>query len=208
MPVKYEKIVNGPFQENCYLVYDSKNMKGIFIDPGYEAARLMDAADKLGVEVQAIYNTHGHIDHVGAVNTIVNKLKIPFALNMQDEPILNSLSSQAAMFGIGLDIEKPLVSIEIVDNDKFKIGNIEATAIYTPGHSPGGVCFLIGNFCFSGDTLFSGSIGRSDLMGGDGRLLISSIERRLMVLPDETIVLPGHGPSTTIGHERKYNPFL
>lgn len=207
MALKYEPIVNGPFQENCFLVFDDDTGKGIFIDPGAEPERLMSRARSAQVEIIGIYNTHGHIDHVGGVAVIKETLKVPFAMHSEDGFLLQSLPDQARMFGIkGAEI--PDIDIHLKDGDTVEVGSLKARVIHTPGHSPGGVCFAFDTTVFVGDTLFAGSIGRSDLPGGSLDTLLSSIKERLLGLGDDVIALSGHGPSTTIGEERLYNPFL
>ncbi len=207
MQLQVETIVNGPFQENCYLAYDEATKRGIFIDPGAEPDRLMRIAQKLGIEIIGIYNTHGHIDHAGAVQPIKDALKVPFALHPGDEFMLQILPDQARMFGVE-DVAIPAVDIPLAHNDTFVIGGLTATVIHTPGHSPGGVCFVVGETIFVGDTLFAGSVGRTDLPGGSTKTLIESIQDRLLCLDDGVRVFSGHGPSTTIGKERRTNPFL
>ncbi len=207
MSLKIETILNGPFQENCYIVYDEITAKGVFIDPGAEPERLMKAASRLKIDIIAIYNTHAHIDHAGGVETIKRAMKIPFAMNTEDDFLLKILPDQARMFGVPV-ADIPTVDIPLKHNDSFVVGNLNATVIHTPGHTPGGVCFLFGRDLFSGDTLFAGSIGRTDLPGGSSKMLIDSINTRLLCLSDEVKVYPGHGPSTTIGFEKRRNPFL
>ena len=207
MTFKYETIVNGPFQENCYLIFDDELKKGVFIDPGAEPERLIRTASFLGIQVEAIYNTHGHIDHAGAVAAIKQKLEIPFALHPADRFLLDSIPAQAKMFGLGA-VGIPTVDRELVDGEKIEIAGHSATVVHTPGHTPGGVCFLFDAFAVVGDTLFAGSIGRTDLPGGSYEQLISAIKERLLVLDDNLRVLSGHGPATAIGVERRYNPFL
>jgi glyoxylase-like metal-dependent hydrolase (beta-lactamase superfamily II) len=207
MPLKIETIVNGPFQENCYLVWDDATREGIFIDPGDEPGRLLQTARFLSVEVKAIYNTHGHIDHAGAVAAMVKELKVPFALHGDDEFLLESIPGQARMFGLP-PMEIPAIDVVLADGDTVSVGGHEGTVIHTPGHTPGGVCFHFGEAIFVGDTLFAGSIGRSDLPGGSHRQLIESIKTRLLILGDSVRAYSGHGPVTTIGEERAHNPFL
>jgi len=207
MPLKIETIVNGPFQENCYLIWDDKSMEGAFIDPGDEAPRLIQTARFNKIEVKAIFNTHGHLDHAGAAAAIQEELKIPFALHPEDAFLLDHMPDQARMFGLP-PMEIPKIDRELADGDTVKVGSFEGTVIHTPGHTPGGVCFHFEDVIFVGDTLFSGSIGRSDLPGGSHRQLIESIKKRLLPLDDEVKALSGHGPVTTIGAERAHNPFL
>ncbi len=207
MTLKFETIVNGPFQENCYLIWDDESKKGIFVDPGDEAERLVRTAKFLEVEIEGIYNTHCHIDHAGAVTKIKEMLDVPFAIHPEDEFLLQGLPAQAQMFGLGA-IEAPVPDKMLADGEKLTLAGHEATVIHTPGHSPGGVCFLFNDFVVVGDTLFAGSIGRTDLPGGSMPQLLDAIKKKLFVLDDDLRVLCGHGPATSIGVEKKHNPFL
>ena len=207
MTVKFETIMNGPFQENCFLIWNDDTKKGIFIDPGDEPEKLMRSASFLNIEIEGIYNTHAHIDHAGAVAAIKKKLGVPFALHPEDRPLLDRMPQQAQMFGLP-PMEVPTVDTELSHGDKLAILDTEITVLHTPGHSPGGVCFLFDDFVFVGDTLFSGSIGRTDLPGGSYEQILDSIRTHLLVLDDNLKVLTGHGPATTIAMERKFNPFL
>ena len=207
MTLKFETIVNGPFQENCFLIWDDETKKGFFVDPGDEAEKLLRTANFLNIEIEGIFNTHGHIDHAGAVAVMKRKLDVPFAIHPDDKFLLENLPGQARMFGLG-EIEAPTVDRDITDGEKLLLAGHEATVIHTPGHSPGGVCFLFNDFIVVGDTLFAGSIGRSDLPGGSMEQLMSSIKERLLPLDDNLKVLCGHGPMTSIGVERSHNPFL
>ena len=207
MSLKVETIVNGPFQENCHLLYDGEEMSGIFIDPGDEPERLMDIANKLGVRILGIYNTHAHIDHVGGVQAVKDALGVPFALHPDDAPLLQAVPDQARMFGVAVSAV-PEVDTLLSDGDTIAVGSLTGKVIHTPGHSPGGVCFLFGDDLFVGDTLFAGSVGRTDLPGGSTGTLIESIQTRLMPLSDEVRVYSGHGPNTTIGRERIGNPYI
>lgn len=207
MALKIETIVNGPFMENCFLAWDEDAMKGILVDPGSEAERLVRTAGFLNVEVEGIFNTHAHIDHAGAVAEIKKQLGVPFALHPEDEFLLAGLPDQARMFGLP-PIAVPEVDRRLAEGDEIQVGGLTGTVIHTPGHTPGGVCFLFGDSVFVGDTLFAGSIGRTDLPGGSLPQIIASIKDKLLVLDDDVRAYSGHGPATTIGSERKYNPFL
>jgi hydroxyacylglutathione hydrolase len=207
MALQYDTIVCGPFQENCYLVFDDTTHQGIFVDPGAEPERLIRIAASKGVEIIGIYNTHGHIDHVGAVSVIKEKLGVPFAIHPDEQMVLESVPAQARLFGVS-SIVVPTIDHLLSDGDRFNVGALEAKVIHTPGHSPGGVCFVFEDAVFVGDTLFAGSIGRSDLIGGSLSALLTAIKSRLLTLEDDVVVLPGHGPATTIGEERTHNPFL
>ena len=207
MPIQFETIVNGPFEENCFLAWDDATMAGILIDPGSEPDLILSRVEARGVRLDGIFNTHGHLDHTGAVAAISRRLGIPFALHPADRPLVASLPVQARMFGLP-EVESPEVDIEIVPGEDIAIGGCQARVLYTPGHTLGGVSFVIDELAFVGDTLFLGSIGRTDLPGGSYPELIQSIVEQLLPLGDDTQVLTGHGPATTIGFERAHNPFL
>lgn len=207
MTLKYEVVVNGPFQENCYIAWEEGTRKGALIDPGDEPRLIAEAAARLGVTIEAIYNTHAHIDHTGAVAELKSMLKVPFALHEADVPMLDGLPVQARLFGLS-PIQAPSVERLLRHGDIIKIGNIEGKVLHTPGHTPGGSCFWFDKVVFVGDTLFAGSIGRTDLPGGNHEQLLAAIRRELLTLPEDTVALSGHGPATTIGLEKQRNPFV
>jgi hydroxyacylglutathione hydrolase len=207
MALRVETIVNGPFQENCYLVHDDQARTGAFFDPGCEAERLLRTASFLGIPVEAIFNTHGHIDHAGAVAEIAEATGAPFALHPDDRFLLDAMPGQARMFGLP-PVRVPKVDRDLAAGDEIAVGGHTARVIHTPGHTPGGVCFLFEDFIIVGDTLFEGSVGRTDLPGGSTEQLLLSIRDGLLTLDDDLRVLCGHGPATRIGEERRYNPFL
>jgi hydroxyacylglutathione hydrolase len=207
MALKVETLVNGPFQENCYLLYDDGSKTGAFFDPGCEAERLLRTASFLGITIEAIFNTHGHIDHAGAVVEMVEATGVPFALHPDDRFLLEAMPGQAQMFGLP-PVRVPKVDRDLAAGDEIEVGGHRARVIHTPGHTPGGVCFLFDDFVIVGDTLFEGSVGRTDLPGGSTEQLLLSIRDGLLVLDDDIRVLCGHGPATSIGEERRYNPFL
>jgi len=207
MTLKVETIVNGPFQENCYLVHDDETRTGAFFDPGWEAERLLRTASFLEITVEGIFNTHGHIDHAGAVAEVAEATGAPFAIHPEDRFLLDQMPGQARMFGLP-SMGVPQVDRDLVAGEEIMVGGHAAKVIHTPGHTPGGVCFLFDGFVIVGDTLFQGSIGRTDLPGGSTEQLLLSIRDGLLTLDDDLRVLCGHGPATTIGSERRYNPFL
>jgi hydroxyacylglutathione hydrolase len=207
MTLKIEMIVNGPFQENCYLVWEEESKAAIFIDPGDEAERLLRTARFEDLDVRGVYATHGHIDHAGAAAAVCEALRVPFAIHPADAFLLEGLPDQARMFGLP-PIAVPRVDRELKEGDAVEIGGARGEVICTPGHTPGGVCFRFGDVVFVGDTLFAGSVGRTDLPGGSTRQLLQSIRERLLVLPDGVRAFSGHGPATSIGYEKKHNPFL
>jgi hydroxyacylglutathione hydrolase len=204
-----EMLTVGPFQENCYIIGDEGTGEGALIDPGDEAARIALAAEQTGLEIGEIIITHAHIDHVGAVAALADEYACPVLMHSEAEPMLRQLPTQAMMMGLRFG-KVPAVDRYIEDEEVLEVGGIGLRSLYTPGHAPGHLAFYFDGegLVFAGDALFAGSVGRTDLFGGDMELLLRSISKRLMTLPDETRVLPGHGPETTIGAERANNPFL
>ena len=204
-----EMLTVGPFQENCYVIGDEQTGEGALIDPGDEAARIALAVEQTGLEIGQIIVTHAHIDHVGAVAALVDEYACPVLMHAEAEPMLEQLPTQAMMMGLRFG-KVPGVDRHIEDEEVLEVGGLRLGSLYTPGHAPGHLSFYLEGerLVFAGDALFAGSIGRTDLFGGDTELLLRSISERLMTLPDETRVLPGHGPKTTIGAERANNPFL
>jgi hydroxyacylglutathione hydrolase len=207
MTLKYETIVNGPFQENCFLLWDEASKDAAFIDPGDEPDRLLARSRSLGLKVKAIFNTHAHLDHAGAVAAIQKELGAPFALHPKDEFLLAQMPAQARMFGLP-PMEIPTLDRHLAHDDTIEVGGCTARVLHTPGHTPGGVCFEFDEVIFVGDTLFAGSIGRTDLPGGSLDEILASIKERLLVLGDDLVVETGHGPPTKIAVERVHNPFL
>jgi glyoxylase-like metal-dependent hydrolase (beta-lactamase superfamily II) len=199
----------GPFQENCYVVGDEATGNGALIDPGDEGARIAAAVERTNLDISKIILTHAHIDHVGAVVDLVKEYSCPVFAHEDSKPMLEQLPMQAVMMGMKfgeiLKIDKFIEDEEIVE-----VGGLRLRSLYTPGHSPGHLAFYIEGegVVIAGDALFAGSVGRVDLPGGDGPTLLKSIEDRLLTLPDDTAVHPGHGPDTTISRERETNPFL
>lgn len=204
-----EKLTVGTFQENCYILGDEASGSGVLVDPGDEAVRIALAVEKTGLEIEKILLTHAHIDHVGAVTALVEEYGCPVLAHRESEPMLEQLPTQALMMGLRFG-KVPKLDGYIEDEEEIEVGGLRLRALYTPGHAPGHLAFYLQSegVLLSGDALFAGSVGRTDLPGGDAGLLMRSIKERLLVLPDETAVHPGHGPQTTIGNERAYNPFL
>ncbi len=204
---KISRYIVGPFATNCYLVQNHESGKGVIIDPGGDADVILDAIRASGMEPVAILLTHGHIDHLMAVPEIQTRYNLPVYVHEAERPMLASVSIQAEMFGLP-NMPSPEVSVWLKEGDLQIKGGLTFGVIHTPGHSPGGCCYLMEDGIFVGDTLFESSIGRTDLPGGDYDQLIRSIKEKLFTLPDETIVYPGHGGFTSIGQEKRYNPFL
>jgi hydroxyacylglutathione hydrolase len=204
-----EMLTVGPFQENCFILGDEASGAGAVIDPGEDAARIAMAVEQTELEIGSIIVTHAHIDHVGAVTALVDEYACPVLMHAEAEPMLNQLPTQAMMMGLRFG-KVPSVDRYVEDEEVLEVGDLRLRSLYTPGHAPGHLAFYVEDegFVLSGDALFAGSVGRVDLPGGSMEVLMRSIEERLLTLPDETTVYPGHGPRTKIGDERVSNPFL
>ena len=200
----------GPLQCNCTLLGDEATGEAIVIDPGDEIARIQRRLTELGLKVKQILITHAHIDHVGGALKLKRLTGAPILLNENDLPLLAMMDKQAAWLGLATPPDTAPPDESLIDGQTVGLAGYPATVIHTPGHTQGSVClhFAPLKMLIAGDTLFAGSIGRTDLPGGDGEQIIESIHSRLLTLPDETRVVPGHGPVTAIGAERTSNPFL
>lgn len=202
--------VVGPLQCNCTLLACEKTREGVLVDPGDEAPRLMAGLKENGVTIKYLLHTHAHFDHIGATGALKAHTQARICLHQADQFIYEKLPLQGQMFGMQFDAAPPIDHF-LSDEEVLRFGEHSLQVIHTPGHSPGGVCFKLttgDESLFSGDTLFQGSIGRTDLWGGDYDLLIRSIKNRLLILNDDISVIPGHGPQTLIGKEKRNNPFL
>jgi len=199
----------GMLQCNCTLMGDAEAGEAIVIDPGDEVSRIYGRLTDLGLKLKQILITHAHIDHVGGALKLKKLTGAPILLNENDLPLLKMMHIQAGWLGMP-EPETAPPDASLADGMRVGLGSFPAQVLHTPGHTPGSIClhFAPLNLVIAGDTLFAGSIGRTDLPGGDGRKILSSIASRLLTLPGETRVLPGHGPDTTIGEERESNPFL
>lgn len=205
----HEIIPVGPLQCNCSVIGDESTRQAMVIDPGDDVKDVLALVNKHGLTVKQIVVTHAHIDHVGGAMKLRQITGAPILLNQNDYALLKMLDVQAAWVGMAspgrVEIDQPLA-----EGDKVRAGGLEATVLHTPGHTEGSVClyFPAQEKLIAGDTLFAGSIGRTDLPGGSLEKIMKSLHQRVLALPDETIVVPGHGPLTTIGEERESNPFL
>ena len=205
--MKIVSIPNGRFVENCYLVIDEAGGECAVIDPGEEAGLITHKIAAGGVKPVAIWVTHAHIDHVLGVARLKADTGAPVSLHPADRPLYDHVREQAIAFGMRA-APLPAPDRELGHGDVLRVGTLEFRVRHAPGHSPGSVVFEGHGVAFGGDVLFQGSIGRTDLPGGDFETLLKSIERELLTLPDSTIVYCGHGPETTVGRERRANPFL
>ena len=204
--MKIETLTVGPLGVNCYILHDGKG-KGVVIDPGDEGAQIMATVKRLGIKVTHIINTHGHFDHIGANGYLKEATGAPLLIHDSDAEMLDRADIAAARFGLKAD-PSPAADRLISDGDTIESGSMELAVIHSPGHSPGGICLHTAEFLITGDTLFAGSIGRSDLPGGDQDQLLESVRSRLFVLGDTVEIYPGHGPTSTIGYEKNHNPFF
>ncbi|MBA2293111.1 MAG: MBL fold metallo-hydrolase [Gemmatimonadales bacterium] len=201
-------IENGSFVENTWLVIDDATLEAVVIDPGEEHARILGEIARRDLTVTAIWLTHAHIDHIWGVDAVRAATGAPVWLHPADRRWYDSLPEQGKMFGIDNLPRLAAPDHSFSDGDSVSLGAYRFDVRHAPGHAPGHVAFIGHGLAIAGDVLFEDSIGRTDLAGGDHAQLLESIHRVLLVLPDETRVLPGHGPETTVGRERRLNPFL
>jgi hydroxyacylglutathione hydrolase len=201
-----EQLTLGPIQANCFIVGCEKTHQAAVIDPGDEADKILVALAKSALKVTHIINTHGHFDHVGANRRIKTTTGAELLIHRLDAPMLGHLSASAAAWGLKAE-DSPRPDRELEDGDTVAFGDITLKVIHTPGHTPGGIALYSDGCVFVGDTLFAGSIGRTDFPGGDFDTLIASIQTKLFALPDDVRVYPGHMGTTTIGREKRENPF-
>jgi len=206
--VKIVQIPNGIFVENCYLVVDEEARECAIVDPGEAAGLILAKVQETGAQPVGIWLTHGHLDHVLGVPSIAAATGAPVWLHPADRPLYDAVPEQAAWFGLASPGRLPAPDQQLSHGMRVPVGHLSFEVRHTPGHSPGSVCFVAPGVVLGGDVLFAGSIGRTDLPGGDFETLIASIERELLPLSDDTILYSGHGPETTIGRERRTNPFL
>ena len=200
-----KSIAVGPLQANCIIVADDASKKAIVVDPGDESDRIVGIVNEMGLTVEVIVCTHGHFDHIAVVGDIKNQTGARVAIHHDELPLYYGAKDMAAFWGHSMDAP-PDPDILLSEGDTLTIGDLNFSILHTPGHSPGGICLYGGNTVITGDTLFKGSVGRTDFYGGDMEKLKQSF-RRLLALPEDTNVLPGHGPATTIGREKKENMF-
>ncbi len=202
-----KNVVVGPLEVNCFILVCEDTKEAAIVDPGGDEDEIIKAVETDALNPRFIINTHAHFDHVGAVKKIQEHFKIDFFLHKEDQFLIENLDEQSTAFGLDR-VPKPEVNKSVKDGDKISLGQNVIQVIHTPGHTPGGVCYYVDNSIFVGDTMFAGSVGRTDFPFSSHDALIKSIKEKLFPLGDGVIVYTGHGPSTTIGNEKRYNPFL
>lgn len=197
----------GPIMANCFILGCEETFESVVIDPGDEADKILLSLAELKLKVKYILNTHCHFDHVGGNRRMKEVTGAEILIHSLDAPMLTHMGEAASGFGLRIE-ESPPPDRELAEGDVVSFGRIDLKVIHTPGHSPGGVSFFAGDSVFVGDTLFAGSIGRTDFPGGNYDTLIASVREKLFVLGDDVNVYCGHGPQTTIGQEKRFNPFF
>jgi len=204
-----EFVVVGPLSVNCFILGCEETKEGIIVDPGADAGEIIAAVERLGLTIGMVINTHGHFDHVGANRAILQRFGARLLIHAEDAPMLNRVSDTARAYGLNAE-NSPQPDEFLVNDMELKFGSIGLKILHTPGHTRGGCCLYLAEqkLVITGDTLFADSIGRTDLPSGSHEQLLSSISTRLFTLPDDVIACPGHGPDTTIGHERQFNPYF
>ncbi|MEW6110421.1 MAG: MBL fold metallo-hydrolase [Nitrospirota bacterium] len=204
--MKIENIMVGPLQSNCYIIYDEKSLEAIVVDPGDEPEKIISVIEDKKLKINYIVCTHGHFDHIGAVANLKEKTGAKIIINKNDIEIYMSAKDQAAFWGYDIE-QPPEPDIYVMEGDEIFCGNLKFQVLHTPGHSPGGISLYGENIILTGDTVFAGSVGRTDFYGGSIEELKKSF-RRIISLPPETRILPGHGEWTKIIEEKKSNFFI
>jgi glyoxylase-like metal-dependent hydrolase (beta-lactamase superfamily II) len=197
----------GPIMANCFIVGCPETREAVVIDPGDEADRILFELAESRLKVVHIVNTHGHFDHVGANRRMKRATAAPLSIHALDAPMLQHLARSAAAWGMSAE-DSPAPDNLVAEGDRLAFGHRAMTVLHTPGHTPGGISLLVDGHLFVGDTLFAGSVGRTDFPGGDFDTLRASIQKKLFTLPDDVRVHTGHGPDTFIGEEKRSNPFV
>ncbi|MEW5953988.1 MAG: MBL fold metallo-hydrolase [Bacillota bacterium] len=202
-----EGLAVGGMGSNCYIIGCDQTKEAAVVDPGAEGRRILDRLGRLGLKCTKIILTHGHVDHIGALREVLEATGAEVLIHELDGDMLTSPSKNLSMF-MGALLKFKGADRLLKDGDNIQVGTVNLEVIHTPGHTPGGICLKVGDDLLTGDTLFAGSIGRSDFPGGNHNQLINSIKTKLLDFPGKTRVFPGHGPASTIDEEKRFNPFL
>lgn len=205
-PIVTKRVV-GPLQTNCFILHCPETAEAVIVDPGGDASLISETIHELALNPVLIISTHGHSDHIAGVAELKRLYNIPFAIHESDQEIVSLSVKEAPLWGMGR-IERPQIDRFIAEGESVSFGTVSGEIIHTPGHTPGGISIVFDGIVLVGDTLFKRSVGRTDLHGGDTRVLLDSIKNKLFALSDDTEVLCGHGPDTTIGEEKRENPFI
>jgi hydroxyacylglutathione hydrolase len=208
-PMIFDTIVVGALGVNSFILADADAKVGVIVDPGADTDKILALVKAKGLQITTVINTHGHFDHVGGNKAVLAATGAKLLIHREDEPYLSRAGQTATQYGLAAE-NSPAATAYLEDGQVITFGRHEIRVIHTPGHTQGGCCLYLPEVgkLISGDTLFAESIGRTDLPGGSQEQLQSSIRTKLFTLPDETSVYPGHGPATTIGHEKRYNPYV
>ncbi len=206
-PIRVHVMETGPLAANAYIVEHVPTKKAVVIDPGDEAEEILAGIRERELSVEAILLTHGHFDHVGAAGAVREGTGAKVHVHAADVERLRTARRQGMMFGLWVP-ETPPPDVLVAEGDIVRLADRVFRVVHTPGHTPGGVSYLMEGMAFVGDLIFAGSIGRTDLPGGDYDSLIAAVREKIFVLPDDTVLFPGHGPATTVGREKRTNPFF
>lgn len=202
-----EHLAVGPLQVNCFLVACPRTRDALVIDPGDEPERILRLAEQVGFQIRKVVNTHGHFDHVGGNQTLVSVSGAQLSIHADDLRLLRNAETHARAYGLQTTASPPPDRL-LQEGDCIEVGTLSFRVVHVPGHSPGGISLYGHGHLFVGDILFAGSVGRTDLPGGDHETLISGIREKLLILPEQTLVHTGHGPDTTIAREKHSNPYV
>ena len=201
------QFVTGPLETNTYLVADRDAGEALVIDPGGEPGEILAFLAKERLTCRLIVNTHGHFDHISGNRALKSATGASLLVHEGDLPMFNDAAAHARLFLMRAE-NSPPADLLLADGAEVQVGAVRLRVLHTPGHSPGGITLVAPGVAFCGDLVFHGSVGRTDLPGGSERVLLDSIRRHIMTLPDDTVLYPGHGPDTTVGFEKKQNPFF
>jgi hydroxyacylglutathione hydrolase len=205
----FETLIVGPLAVNCFILGDASAGEGVIIDPGDDAEKVLAAVKRMGIPIRYVINTHGHFDHVGGNRQVLAATGAQLLIHREDSSFLSRAADVATMYGLTTENSPPPDRF-LEDGMKISFGGFTLKVLHTPGHTPGGCCLYLEEQgkVITGDTLFAEGVGRTDFPGSSHEALMEGIRTKLMTLPDSTVAYPGHGPSTTIGHEKRYNPYL